>query len=481
MKINRSRISVAALFALLFLAASACAQPRRDASDQYREAYITLQDALKLSYENKKEEALERYEEARNKLKDILKQFPDMNRETIEARIAKCEEAIDGLREEVSASSPVVEPVEAPAREAAGIPSEDAMAEVSFPAAPQPDTVAFTRVPENLTTEAEVAELQQKLRGASTDIETIRGEKAAVEAELEKSHMEAERMRREIQNINTSLGMAIADLEKEREVKAKIEEDAMTAQSSSEEILKSHLSQAIADKKKVEKEAMEAYRASEEIMRDQLDKQAQLQTIEQEKQKSASGTEAETPPIEQLHEYIDAYRQEVENARSELNESLKLIAASQETHRRLLEANREMEKRITALSESVSETEEEAELVELRKTADAEEAKLKKPDITRGPLPPGEASPSETQVLAGEISEKNDEYGKVFIDLSTDVKEGEELLVVRDNEVIARLKVSKVFPSIKGGIANVTPKEDAYELREKDKVYAVRQDPPAPR
>jgi chromosome segregation ATPase len=484
MKIHRSTISAVAAF--LLTAAAAGAQTGGESASRYREAYITLQDALKLQYENRKEEALLRYEDARDKLKDLLAQFPDMNRETIQARIAKCQEAIDNLKEEVAASSPAVLPAEGPVEPAAaaeyapggaGISPAAAMAEISTSAAPQPAAGAFMRAPKDTEGKAERADLMNQLQATSADLEKSRAEKAALEAELEKTRAEADSMRREIQNINTSLGMAIADLEKEREVKAKIEEEAMKAQTSSEEILKNQLAQALADKKKVETEAMQAYQASEEIMRDQLEKQKEdhLKEIEQERQKAAA--ESAAPPIEQLQQHISAYQDEVEKARRELSESLKMIAASQETHKKLLEANRDLEKRIGTLSESVARTEQEAELVDLSQATEAEEEKLKKTDITKGPPAP---SPEEKQVLAGEISEKNDEYGKVFIDFSTDVQEGEDLLAVRDHEVIARLKVTKVFPSIKGGIANVTPKEDTYELRKKDKVFVSRREPTAP-
>ena len=458
---HRRKIFLITVSAVLSLAAAGNPQSRQTTGDRYREAYLALQQAIRLSYENRKEEALERYEEARGKLGDLIRISPDTNRETIEARIAKCDEAIERLKQEISAAAAPVEQQKTDTVDAKPFtPPEPEIAGIRMEAA-EPGTV--------------VEDLREELKAAGVELKKTRQERASIEAELKKARADLNTMQGEIQNLNTSLGMAITDIEKEREMKANIEQEAMNAQQASEEILKSQLAQAIADRDRIKEEAMEAYQVSEEMMRDLMLKQQQehLGALEKEREKILSEKEAKAQPIDNLQGEIEAYRKQVETARKELNESLKIIASSQQTHKKLLDANREIEKRITDLSSSVSKTETEAELTELRRIASAEEERLKKTDITRGPSLPKEAPPAKTQVLVGAISEKNDEYGKVFIDFVQKITEGEELVVIRNNETIAKLKVSKIFPSIQGGIANVIPKEDAFELRKKDKVFAI--------
>ncbi|MDP8248700.1 MAG: hypothetical protein P9M00_11220 [Candidatus Tritonobacter lacicola] len=466
---NRHRriIFIVTAAAIISLAAAGWTQTSRDAGNKYREAYIALQDAIKLNYENRKEESLERYEEARDKLRNVLNRFPDTNRETIEARIANCEEAIEKLKMEIQASSPHVEPpgTQVPATA------------VTSP----PEMAAKTGEREKLEMQVvklkrEAEDLKGKLETEADDLKKARAAKAALQDELEKARSEKESMMRDVQNLNTSLGIAISDIEKEQEAKAMAEEEAINAHQASEEVLKTQLISAIADMKKIKEEALEACQASEEIMRDMMDKQKQEHTsaLEEQKENILSGMEAKAQPIDKLQVEIETYRKQVETARKELDKSLELIASSQQTHKKLLDANKDLEKRITDLSRSVSATETEAELTELRNMADAEEERLKKPDITRGPSLPKKVDPSETRVLAGAISEKKDEYGKVFIDFVANVEEGTELVVIRDDEVIAKVEVSKVFPSINGGIAKVIPKEDAYEIRMNDKVFDVR-------
>lgn len=466
---NRHRriVFIVTAAAIISLATAGWTQSSRDAGNKYREAYIALQDAIKLNYENRKEDSLERYEEARDKFRNILNRFPDTNRETIEARIANCEEAIEKLQREIRASSPHVEP-------------SGTLVPATAASSP-PEGAAKTGEREKLEMQVgklkrEAEDFKGKLETESGNLKKARAAKTALQDELEKVRSVKESMMRDVLNLNTSLGIAISDIEKEKEAKAKAEEDAANAYQASEEVLKTQLIRAIADMKKIKEEAMEACQASEEIMRDLMDKQKQehMSALKDQRENILSGMEAKAQPIDKLQVEIETYRKQVETARKELDESLKSIASSQQTHKKLLDANKDLEKRITDLSRSVSETETEAELTELRNIADDEEERLKKPDITRGPSPPKKVGPSETRVLAGAISEKKDKYGKVFIDFVTNVEEGTALVVIRGDEVIAKVEVSKVFPSINGGIAKVIPKEDAYEIRMNDKVFAVR-------
>jgi len=70
----------------------------------------------------------------------------------------------------------------------------------------------------------------------------------------------------------------------------------------------------------------------------------------------------------------------------------------------------------------------------------------------------------------GNISEIEENLGRIFLDLTTQVKNGDTFYVIRDKKKIAKVIILKIYPSFNGAIAQVIPKESITQLKETDPI-----------